>query len=286
MTLIKAILRAQPKPEKKYYSPPPEVTGVKIIKKKKTKKHQAIGSTVDSSPPIYLANRIVRDLPGWVNNARDLYYENIKLVMAIKAAHFKGKIDSRWTRLPPPCKQYYEQRLYTYKRICRENKQLYKLIKSTPPRLETSSSLDKEWFNTKLRIMHMSRCEFILFPLKIEEVIEDPVFITPPGVKRPRVYITLKVRGAATMGTIAAELFTDVCPNTCKLFLDLLDGDGVGYGYVGTRFFRKVPNLYWSGGDVVHNNGFGCYAQKGRFQPIGAENYHFSHSMPGLKLSL
>ncbi|CAG4958958.1 unnamed protein product [Colias eurytheme] len=78
----------------------------------------------------------------------------------------------------------------------------------------------------------------MIFPLKIEEIIEDPVFITPPGVKRPRVYITLKIRGAATMGTIAAELFNDVCPNTCKLFLDLLDGDGVGYGYVGTRFFR------------------------------------------------
>ncbi|CAB3222503.1 unnamed protein product [Arctia plantaginis] len=44
----------------------------------------------------------------------------------------------------------------------------------------------------------------------------------------------------------------------------------------------KVPNLYWSGGDVTHNTGFGCYAQKGRTEPIGAENYHFPHSMPGL----
>ncbi|XP_023945125.2 ubiquitin-associated domain-containing protein 1 [Bicyclus anynana] len=44
----------------------------------------------------------------------------------------------------------------------------------------------------------------------------------------------------------------------------------------------KVPSLFWSGGDVVSNNGFGCYAQRGRRAPILAENYHFSHSMPGL----
>jgi cyclophilin family peptidyl-prolyl cis-trans isomerase len=40
------------------------------------------------------------------------------------------------------------------------------------------------------------------------------------------------------MGSIVVELFSDVCPNTCRLFLDLVDGDDVGYGYVGTRFFR------------------------------------------------
>ncbi|XP_028167742.1 ubiquitin-associated domain-containing protein 1 [Ostrinia furnacalis] len=44
----------------------------------------------------------------------------------------------------------------------------------------------------------------------------------------------------------------------------------------------KVPGLYWSGGDVIYDNGFGCYAQRGRRAPIGAENYHFPHSMPGL----
>ncbi|KAG6464156.1 hypothetical protein O3G_MSEX014315 [Manduca sexta] len=84
------------------------------------------------------------------------------------------------------------------------------------------------------------------------------------------------------IGELGVELFTDVCPLTCQLFTELLAGDGVGYSYVGTRFFRKVPNLYWSGGDVVRDNGFGCYAQKGRRRPIGAENYHFSHSMQGL----
>ncbi|KAJ8703726.1 hypothetical protein PYW07_013020 [Mythimna separata] len=45
---------------------------------------------------------------------------------------------------------------------------------------------------------------------------------------------------------------------------------------------RKVPRLYWSGGDVIYNNGFGCYAQSGREIPIGAENFHYPHSMPGL----
>ncbi|XP_041988969.1 ubiquitin-associated domain-containing protein 1 [Aricia agestis] len=45
---------------------------------------------------------------------------------------------------------------------------------------------------------------------------------------------------------------------------------------------RKIPHLYWSGGDVIHDNGFGCYAQRGRRKPIPAENYHLPHSMPGL----
>lgn len=48
--------------------------------------------------------------------------------------------------------------------------------------------------------------------------------------------------------------------------------------------YRKVPTLYWAGGDVIYNNGFGCYAQRGRRAPIGAENYHYPHSMPGTKL--
>ncbi|XP_045456986.1 peptidyl-prolyl cis-trans isomerase-like [Melitaea cinxia] len=90
------------------------------------------------------------------------------------------------------------------------------------------------------------------------------------------------MKNAAIIGMVAVELFTDVCPATCRLFLELLDGDGLGHGYVGTQFFRKVPNLYWSGGDVIYDNGFGCYAQRGRIRPIPAENYHFSHSMPGL----
>ncbi|CAH0698540.1 unnamed protein product [Spodoptera exigua] len=42
---------------------------------------------------------------------------------------------------------------------------------------------------------------------------------------------------------------------------------------------KKVPKLYWSGGDVIYNNGCGCYAQRGRAVPIGAENYHYPHSM-------
>ena len=48
----------------------------------------------------------------------------------------------------------------------------------------------------------------------------------------------LKMRNGWTLGILAIELFTDVCPDTCKLFIDLFDGDGVGFSYVGTQFFR------------------------------------------------
>ncbi|CAF4940906.1 unnamed protein product [Pieris macdunnoughi] len=278
MTLLKAILKAQSKSEK-YPSPPPE-TNIILKKKKKFRPTCKTSGKVDSIPPKYDAQRLKRKMPGFVSDAVNLYNENISLVMSIQRAHKKGRVDSHWTKWPPSCRQYYERRLNSYKNIREENAQIYRRLLGTKPRVDETASLNKDWYYNKKTIAHCAQREFILFPLKHTEDIEDPAFAH--GVSRPRIHITLGIRNAAAMGSLEVELFTDVCPQTCSLFLDLLDGDGLGYGYVGTRFFRKVPNLFWSGGDVVHNNGFGCYAQKGRHKPIGAENYHFSHSMPGL----
>ncbi|XP_026725611.1 peptidyl-prolyl cis-trans isomerase-like [Trichoplusia ni] len=153
---------------------------------------------------------------------------------------------------------------------------------NTGARVATTSELKRDWAQNRRKIVSQANCAFVLFPPEPRESMEDPAFESLPPVVRPRVHITLAVRNGAIMGDLCIELFKDLCPNTCDLFLELLDGDTLGHGYVGTCFFRKVPHLYWSGGDVIFNSGFGCYAQRGRQVPIGAENYHFPHSMPGL----
>ncbi|XP_048485722.1 peptidyl-prolyl cis-trans isomerase-like [Plutella xylostella] len=95
------------------------------------------------------------------------------------------------------------------------------------------------------------------------------------------VHLELRVQDGCSLGWLQLELFADVCPATCRLFLELLTAGTDTYSYINSIFFRKVPHLYWSGGDVVYNNGCGCYAQRGRRRPIGAENYTYAHSVPG-----
>lgn len=42
----------------------------------------------------------------------------------------------------------------------------------------------------------------------------------------------------AKIGKVFIELFSDLVPQTCNLFLNLLKGDPNGYAYTGTRIFR------------------------------------------------
>ncbi|OWR48854.1 peptidyl-prolyl cis-trans isomerase E [Danaus plexippus plexippus] len=89
-----------------------------------------------------------------------------------------------------------------------------------------------------------ARNNFVLFPTSPVDLIEDSAFKAPDGANRPRVYIHLRARGHSSLGYLRVELFTDACPLTCGLFLELMMGDGLGHGYVGTRFFRYLkPSL-------------------------------------------
>ncbi|XP_031766458.2 uncharacterized protein LOC113510049 isoform X2 [Galleria mellonella] len=195
----------------------------------------------------------------------------------------KGKVDC-WRKEPPhtATEQYYKNRMHFLKQVQNENENMYWRIVNSKARVASTASLRKHWRRNRCQILHRAQAPFVLFPPVPQQIVEDAAFAPPAGVKRPRVFLSLRIRNGAVLGDLTAELFTDVCPRTCELFLALLNGDGLGHGYVGTCFFRKVPNLYWSGGDVIHNSGYGCYAQRGRLMPIGAENYHFPHSMPGL----
>ncbi|XP_034837953.1 uncharacterized protein [Maniola hyperantus] len=287
MTLMGAILKkVQSKDSvKKYSSPPPEIDEAILKKKSKRRvgKFAYVSPMVDTSPPLYDASRLLRNLPQWTRHANQIYSENLRLLCDIAKINLcGGKVDSHWTSKPVENRQYYENRRNMCKLIKRQNKKIYKRILETEPGVVPTAWLERDWRRIKQEIVRRSCNKFVLFPFPRTEVMEDPTFAAPHGTKRPRVYIRLRMRNASVLGTLGAELFTDICPETCRLFLELLDGDGLGHGYVGTQFFRKVPHLFWSGGDVIYNNGFGCYAQQGRVRPVLAENYYFSHSMPGL----
>lgn len=46
------------------------------------------------------------------------------------------------------------------------------------------------------------------------------------------------VLGGSKIGKVIIELFNDIVPKTCQLFLNLVRGDPNGHAYTGTRFFR------------------------------------------------
>ncbi|KAI5635833.1 cyclophilin type peptidyl-prolyl cis-trans isomerase/CLD domain-containing protein [Phthorimaea operculella] len=275
----------------KIRSPPPEDEVLEFIekerdlrkKRRKSKELYPVGAKVDTSPPRCQTRHMYKKIPDWAGKRRRLDDENIHIVLAIKKTHFtRGKVDNRWYKEPQTQLWAYYNRVNELKRISRDNKTIYKRLMTQGPKIVTTESLMQDWSKNRHDIVMKATKKFILFPPIPTEDIEDPIFLKPKKVKRPRVFFTLTFENGYDIGELQAELFTDVCPKTCGLFLELLGGDGVGFSYVGTHFFRKVPHLYWTGGDVAHDNGFGCYAQRGRRIPIGAENYHFSHSMPGL----
>lgn len=289
MTLIGAILKRakshdsiSSKLSKRLISPPPELQEIEEIEIKQRKIHvdkfKHVKAIVDTSPPLYHPH-ILGPLAENSYNAFRLRTDNVAIIIRLHDAMRSGKVDNKWEALPPPVRQYCETRCHFRMQTDRLNRQLQKLVTAATPRVETAESHARFWSQNRREMTKRAQNSGFKIPPK---KTVDEAFIAAPGVRRPRVYLTLHVVGASSLGSLAVELFTDICPGTCRLFLELAAGDGVGHGYIGTRFFTKVPHLFWSGGDVTYDNGFGCYAQKGRCCPIAAENYHFSHSMPGL----
>ncbi|CAH2062338.1 unnamed protein product, partial [Iphiclides podalirius] len=285
MTLIGAILKKVKSKDsvRKYNSPPPEMEGIPRPKKKRhIDKYAHVNAVVDCKPPIYDCGRLFRNERKWRQHIIKMAVDNARILMAIRMAHFnRGKVDSHWKWRLPTSKVYYANRVNFLTQLQRNNQAMYKLIMSTGPRVQSTRSLEVDWRINRREMLQRAQNKFVLFSPVPEETVEDSAFRKPRDVTRPRARLTIQLRGGAVVGELKVELFEDVCPNTCRLFLELLDGES-GYGYVGTSFFRKVPGLYWRGGDVVYDNGFGCYAQRGRNVPIGAETYHFPHSMSGL----
>ncbi|XP_013191086.2 uncharacterized protein LOC106135352 [Amyelois transitella] len=239
MTVGELILRTARSRESLYPSPPPEPEGKTRRRKRKVFKLPPARARVDTSPPPFSRSALASRLPGWGRRAGEITMENMALLQHIKRWHFRGgKVDCHWDVMPGPCLRFYHNRVDHLRHVQRENQVIYKLIANTVPRVETTAKLRRDWKRNRDIIIQGAAGRFVLFPPVPQETVEDPVFLAPPGVKRPRVYLTLCVKNCAPMGELAIELFTDWCPQNCKLFLELAEGDGLGHGYVGTTFFR------------------------------------------------
>ncbi|XP_075972150.1 uncharacterized protein LOC142973984 [Anticarsia gemmatalis] len=176
-----------------------------------------------------------------------------------------------------------KQRQRMLNEIQRNNLYFYSRLLIARSEQWLTSELDELWEDTKHKLILGASLPFILFKTgRIDQDMKDPAFDKPPSVVRTKVSLDIRVLGGSKIGKVMVELFTDIVPQTCKLFLNLLKGDPNGHAYTGTRFFRVVPDLYCCGGDVSKDNGFGCYLPEGEIQPMGAENYKLKHSIPGV----
>ncbi|XP_049865536.1 uncharacterized protein LOC126366470 [Pectinophora gossypiella] len=183
---------------------------------------------------------------------------------------------SKYNRLL--CKQ--RQNLLNEIRL--KNLMLYKRLLIAKSEQPATAVLNEMWKDTKHKLILGAAQPFILFKTgSLDKDIKDPAMDKPPNAYRPRVTLTVYVRGGSKIGKVVAELFTDIAPKTCHLFMSLIKGDPHGYAYTGTRIFRIVPELYCRCGDVTKDNGFGCFLPEGDSEPIGAENFNLRHTIPG-----
>uniref|UniRef100_A0A8C0ARG0 Peptidyl-prolyl cis-trans isomerase n=4 Tax=Neoaves TaxID=3078114 RepID=A0A8C0ARG0_9AVES len=80
---------------------------------------------------------------------------------------------------------------------------------------------------------------------------------------RPQCFFEIEIN-REPVGRIMFQLFSDICPKTCKNFLCLCSGEkGIGKTtgkklcYKGTTFHRVVKNFMIQGGDFSEGNGKG-----------------------------
>ncbi|XP_078392666.1 NK-tumor recognition protein isoform X2 [Cetorhinus maximus] len=105
---------------------------------------------------------------------------------------------------------------------------------------------------------------------------------TVMGVKnRPQCYFDVEIN-RAPVGRIVFELFSDVCPKTCKNFLFLCTGEkGLGKKtrkqlcYKGSTFHRIVKEFMVQGGDFSEGNGRGGESIYGGY--FEDENFVLKH---------
>ncbi|CAH4036093.1 unnamed protein product [Pieris brassicae] len=186
--------------------------------------------------------------------------------------------------LKPRRLNYYARQLEENMNV---NKELLKRINLIQRTGRSEQPLTKElevlWKDTKHKLILGASLPFILFKTeKIDRDIKDSAFDKPPNINRPKVSMEIWVIGGSKIGRVTMELFTDLVPKTCQLFMSLVKGDSRGHAYMGTRIFRVVPDLYCRAGDVTKDNGFGCYLAEGQTEPPTPESFRLKHSVPGI----
>lgn len=252
------------------------------------KELQTATCIVDAAPPelfpeLYLKPRTLNQ------NALQLE-ENMKinkmLIRRINLIQRNGGYVDCWNKLDL---SEYQNKLSCKKRqrdldeVTKKNIYLHSRILTARSEQLRTNELNENWEHTKLKLILGAKLPFVLFTTpKIDRDIYDPSFDKPPNVYRPKVSITIWVEGGAKIGRVFIELFVDIVPNTCKLFMNLIRGDSNGYAYANTKIFRIVPHLYCRAGDVLKDNGFGNYSPNGEDDPIRPENFELNHSVPGV----
>uniref|UniRef100_A0A3Q4B560 Peptidyl-prolyl cis-trans isomerase n=1 Tax=Mola mola TaxID=94237 RepID=A0A3Q4B560_MOLML len=102
------------------------------------------------------------------------------------------------------------------------------------------------------------------------------------GVKvRPQCYFDVELN-REPVGRIVFQLFSDICPKTCKNFLSLCTGEkgtgkitGKKLCYKGSTFHRVVKNFMIQGGDFTEGNGRGGESIYGGY--FEDENFTLKH---------
>ncbi|XP_062896847.1 probable inactive peptidyl-prolyl cis-trans isomerase-like 6 isoform X1 [Mobula hypostoma] len=103
--------------------------------------------------------------------------------------------------------------------------------------------------------------------------------------KHTFVYMEISIE-QQPVGRLLFELFTDICPKTCKNFAALCTAEASSSPvdtqpcYKGTIFHRLVKNGWIQGGDVLSNRGDGGVSTYG--ETFNDENFAISHCKRGI----
>ncbi|KAG6459853.1 hypothetical protein O3G_MSEX011636 [Manduca sexta] len=205
---------------------------------------------VDDKPPelfpeLYLKPR---RLDYYARQLEENMNVNKELLKRINLIQRTGGYVDCWMR-PEPNNKYKkllcQQRQRDLDEIRKSNLYFYSRLLIARSEQLLTRELEELWKDTKHKLILGATLPFILFKTeKLDRDIKEPAFDKPPNVHRTKVSMEIWVVGGSKIGKVVIELFNDLVPKTCQLFLTLVRGDAFGHAYLGTRFFRLLIQCF------------------------------------------